>query len=158
MIPRGMRLSVMLAMGAALLAVAPSAGAARAELAPPPDFTGLEPGTAPTAGPLLPDEVSAEACATTASGRRLACMQVHRDADGTADGVACVYDDALGIFGWGFRRALTCVETTEDWGFIGGAGLCERSLGLDRPDACVNGRDECLLWVWGLQVVCRVQD
>jgi len=103
------------------------------------------------------DEVSAavSACTTTPTGRRIACVDVSADGDGTAGGVLCVYDDALGVFGWGAGGDALCLATTSDWGYVGGAGACARVLGTDRPQACVNGRDGCLLWVMSVRMVCR---
>jgi hypothetical protein len=100
-------------------------------------------------------DVAADACTTTPTGRRIACMQVAADDDGTAAGVLCIYDDALGVFGWGAGRDALCMETTSDWGYVSGGGVCTRVLGTDRPQACVNGRDQCVLWVMSVRLVCR---
>ncbi len=98
------------------------------------------------------------ACAFTGSGQRLACFHVNADGDANASGWLCAYDDAIGIFGWGLGGELTCVETTDDWGYVSGPGVCERTLGIDEPHTCVNGKDQCLLWVMSVRVVCHASE
>lgn len=121
-------------------------------LGPPAGAAALEPGLTSPPAP----SVEASVCATASGGRRLACVEVADDGDRRADGTLCAYDDALGIFGWGFGDELVCVETTEDWGYVPGPGVCERTFGLDEPQVCVNGNDQCLLWVMSIRVVCEV--
>lgn len=121
---------------------------------PPAGAAALDPGLTSPPEP----SVEASACATALGGRRLACVEVAADGDGRADGTLCAYDDVLGVFGWGFGDELGCVETTEDWGYVPGPGVCERTFGLDEPQACVNGNDQCLLWVMGVRIVCQAGD
>jgi len=142
-------IAVMVAMTFTGFAYVGGAGAASVAVADP---------SVPVSVPDLREPTAdVEACARTSSGRRLACLTVHADGDGRADGALCAYDDVLGLLGWGLQRELSCVETTRDWGFVSAPGVCERSLGIDKPHACVNGRDECLLWVMSVRVVCRAE-
>jgi hypothetical protein len=97
----------------------------------------------------------ADACATTSTGRRIACISVHDDLDARPDATVCLYDDLLGVFGWAQQRDVLCVESVEDWGFVSGSGVCTRLLGTDRPQACVNGRERCALWVLSIRIACR---
>lgn len=94
-------------------------------------------------------------CARTGTGRRIVCFGVSTTGD-WAGATVCTYDDALGMLGWGLSRELTCLNANEDEGYLSQApGACERSFGSDRPDACVNGRDRCLVWVLSVRIVCR---
>lgn len=120
-------------------------------LGPPADAASLGSDPVPTPDPT----VEASACATALGGRQLACVHVAADSDGRAQGSVCGYDHVLGLFGWGFQDELVCVETTEDWGYVSGPGVCERTFGLDEPQVCVNGRDRCALWVMGVRIVCE---
>lgn len=96
-------------------------------------------------------------CVRTGAGRRIVCTGgTIADGHGTNVNV-CTYDDVLGVFGWGTANELVCVATNEHRGYLGTApGACERTLGIEKPHACVNGREGCLVWVLSVRVLCHL--
>lgn len=99
-------------------------------------------------------------CASTISGRRIACVTVTYDeaVDDYPRTTLCVYDDALKMVGWGMEKEVVCVSTNEDWGYVGAPGACVHVWGNENPIQCTNGKDGCLLWVMAQKFVCPRSD